>query len=171
MIEWHHQLNRHEFEQTPGDSERQGSLVGCSPWGFKVSDMTEWRNNVSIESVMSSNHLILCYPLLLPSIFFSIGVFFFSVSQLFSSGGKSIGASASASVLPMNIHDWFPVGMPALISLQGTLSKGLSSIFSNTTVQKHQLFGAQLSSQSDSHIHTWPLEKKQPWLDRPLLAK
>ena len=80
----------------------------------------------------------------------------FQMSQLFTSGGKSIGVSASASVLPMNIQDWFPLGWTGWISLQ---SKGLSEVFSNTTVQKHQLFGAQLSSQSNSHIHTWPLEK------------
>ena len=77
-------------------------------------------------------------------------------SQLFVSGGQSIGVSASASVLPMNIQDWFPLGWTGWISLQ---SKGLSRVFSNTTVQKHQFFGAQLSLQSNSHIHTWPLEK------------
>ena len=70
--------------------------------------------------------------------------------------GQNIRASASASVLPMNILDWFPLGLTDLISLQ---SKGLSRVFSNTTVQKHQFFGAQLSSQSNFHICTWPLEK------------
>ena len=80
----------------------------------------------------------------------------FPVSQLFSSGGQIIGASASASVLPTNIQDWFPLGWTGWISLQ---SKGLSKVFSNTTVRKHQFFGAQLSSQSNSHIHTWQLEK------------
>ena len=80
----------------------------------------------------------------------------FQMSQLFTSGGQSIGASASASVLPVNIQDWFPLGLAGWISLQ---SKGLSRVFSNTTVQKHQFFGAPLSSQSNSHIHTWPLEK------------
>ena len=80
----------------------------------------------------------------------------FPVSQLFAWGGQRIGVSASASVLPMNTQDWSPLGWTSWISLQ---SKGLSRIFSNTTVQKHQLFGAQLSSQSNSHIHTWPLEK------------
>ena len=73
-----------------------------------------------------------------------------------ASGGQSIGASASASVLPMNSQSWFPLGLTGLISLQ---SKGLSRVFSNTTNQKNQFFGAQLSSQSNSHIHTWPLEK------------
>ena len=67
---------------------------------------------------------------------------FFPVSQFFTSGGQSIGVSVSASVLPMNVQDWFPLGLTCLISLQ---SKGLSRVFSNTTVQKHQFFGAQLS--------------------------
>ena len=71
-------------------------------------------------------------------------------------GGQSIGVSALASVLPMNTHDWSPLVWTGWISLQ---SKGLSRVFSNTTVQKHQFFGAQLSSQSNSHSHTWPLEK------------
>ena len=73
----------------------------------------------------------------------------FSMSQLFTSGGQSI--TVSPSVLPMNIQGWFPLGLTDLISLQ---SKGLSRVFSNTTVQKHQFFGDQLSSQSNSHIHT-----------------
>ena len=80
----------------------------------------------------------------------------FPMSQFFTSGGQGIGVSASAWVLPMNIQDWFPLGWTGWISLQ---SKGLSRVFSNTTVQKHQFFGAQLSSQSNSPIHTWPLEK------------
>ena len=74
----------------------------------------------------------------------------FPVSQLFTWGGQSIGGSASASILPMNTQDWFPLGWTGLISLQ---SKGLSRVFSNTTVQKHQFFGTQLSSQSNSHPH------------------
>ena len=80
----------------------------------------------------------------------------FPMSQFFASGGQSIGVSASASVLPMNIQDWFPSGLTGLISLQ---SKGLSRSFSNITVQKHQFFNAQLSLWSNSHIHTWLLEK------------
>ena len=79
----------------------------------------------------------------------------FQMSQLFASGGQSIGVSASTSVLPMNNQDWSPWGWTGWISLQ---SKGLSRVFSNTTVQKHQFFGAQLSLLSNSHIHTWPLE-------------
>ena len=80
----------------------------------------------------------------------------FPMSQLFAWGGQSIGVSASASVLPMNTQDWSPLEWTGWISLQ---SKGLSRVFSNTTVQKHQFFSAQLSSQSNSHFHTWPLEK------------
>ena len=80
----------------------------------------------------------------------------FPMSQLFAWGGQSTGVSASVSVLPMNTQDWSPLGWTGWISLQ---SKGLSRVFSNTTVQKHQFFGAKLSSQSNSHIHTWPLEK------------
>ena len=80
----------------------------------------------------------------------------FSVSQLFTSGGQSIGASALAPVLPMNIQGWFPLGLTGLISLQ---SKGISRVFSNTTVQKHQFFGTQPSLWSNSHIYTWLLEK------------
>ena len=80
----------------------------------------------------------------------------FPMSQLFASGGQTIGVSASASVLPMNTQEWSPLGWTGWISLQ---SKGLSRVFSNTTVQKHQFFSAQLSSQSNSHRHTWPLDK------------
>ena len=80
----------------------------------------------------------------------------FPVGQLFAWGGQSTGVSASASVLPMNTQDWSPLGWTGWISLQ---SKGFSRVFSNNTVQKHQFFNAQLSSQSNCHIHTWPLEK------------
>jgi len=93
-------------------------------------------------------------PLLLPSIFPSIRVF--SNESVFTSGGQSIGTSALASVLPMNVPDSFPLELTSLISLQ---SKGLSGVFSNTTVQKHQFFSAQLSLWSDTHIYTWLLEK------------
>ena len=111
---------------------------------------------MSIKLMMPSNHLILCCPLLfLPSIFPSISVF--SMSQCFTSGGQSIGVSASTSVLTMNTQDWSPLGWTDWISLQ---SKGLSRVFSNTAVQKHQFFDAQLSLWSNPHIHTWLLEKQ-----------
>ena len=140
-------LSRVRLFATPWITTRQASLsITSSQSSLKL---------MSIESVMPSNHLILCYPLLLlPSIFPSIGSF--SVSQFFTSGGQSIWVSASTSVLPMNIKDWFPLGWTGWISLQ---FKALSRVFSNTTVQKYQFFGAQLSSQSNSRIHTWPLEK------------
>ena len=80
----------------------------------------------------------------------------FPLSWLFASAGKSIGASDSAVVLAVNIQGGIPLGLTGLNSLQ---SEGLSRVFSNTTVQKDQFFGGQLSSQSSSHIHTWPLEK------------
>ena len=80
----------------------------------------------------------------------------FTLSQFFASGGQSFGTSASASVLPMNIQDWFLLGSTGLISF---LSKGLSRVFSSTTVWKHQFFGTQPSLWSNYHIHTWLLEK------------
>ena len=80
----------------------------------------------------------------------------FPMSQFFASGGQSTGVSASASVLPMSMQVWSPLGCTGWIPLW---SKELSRVFSNTTVQKHQFFSTQLSSQSNSHIHTWPLEK------------
>ena len=108
---------------------------------------------MSIESVMPSSPLILCCPLfLLPSIFPSIRIF--SNELVLASRGQNIGASASASVLPMNVQDWSPLGWTGWISL---LSKGLSRIFSNTTVQKHQFFNTQLSLSSNGHIYTWLL--------------
>ena len=133
-----------------------------------VEILVHWRRQIytwsllrlmSIESVMPSNHLILCCPLLLlPSVFPSIRVFSmlgsFPKSQFFASGGWSIAVSASASVLWMNIQGWFLLGWTGWISLQ---SKWLSTDFSNTTFQKHQFFGAQLKS--NSHIHTWLLER------------
>ena len=110
---------------------------------------------MSIESVMPSNHLILCCPFSsCPQPFPASGSF--PVSRLVTSGGQSIGASTSTTVLPMNIQDWFPLGLTGWISL---LSKELSRVFFSTTVQKHQFFRAQFSLQSSSHIHTWLLEK------------
>ena len=91
---------------------------------------------------------------------------FFLMKQFFVSGGQSI--RASVSVLPMNIQDWFPLGLTDLISLQ---PKGLSRVFSSTTVQKHQFFSAQSFLWSNSHIHTWLLDKPQLWIYGPLSAK
>ena len=109
----------------------------------------------SIKSEMPSGHLILCHPLfLLPPIPPSIGVFS-NKSTLHKRWPKHWSFSL-ASFLLKNTQDWSPLEWTGWISLQ---SKGLSRVFSSTTVQKHQFFGAQLSSQSNSHIHTWPLEK------------
>ena len=106
---------------------------------------------MSIESVMPFNHLVLCHSFLfLLLIFPSIRVF--SNESALRISGQSTGASASASVPSKNIQDWFPWGLTGLTSL---LSKGLSRVFSNTIVQKHQYFGAQPSLWSNSHIHTW----------------
>ena len=118
---------------TPWTAAHQASLSITNFWSLLKL--------MPIESVMPSNHLSLCRPLLLlTSIFPSIRTF--PMSQLFASGGQRIGVSVSASVLPMNIQDWFPLGWTSWISLQ---SKGLSRVFSNTTVQKHWFFSAWLS--------------------------
>ena len=92
----------------------------------------------------------------------------FPTSWLFTSGGQSIGALTSASVLPMNIQDWFPLGMTGLISLQ---CKGPSRVFSNTTVQKHEFFSVQTSLWSNSHILIWLLEKPWLWLHEPMATQ
>ena len=92
----------------------------------------------------------------------------FPMSQLFTWGGQSTGVSALASFLPKKSQGWSPSEWTGWITLQ---SKGVSRVFSNTTLQKHQFFGTQPSSQSNSHIHTWLLEKSYLWLDGPLLAK
>ena len=126
-------LSRVQLSVTPWTAAHQASLSIANSWSLL--------RLTSIESVMPANHLILCPPLLLlPSVFPSIRVF--SMSQFFTSGGQSIGVSASASVLPINTQDLFPLRWTGWISLQ---SKGLSGVFSNTTVQKHQFFCAQLS--------------------------
>ena len=132
---------------TPWIAARQASLSITISWSsLKL---------MSIGSVMPSSHLILYNPLLLlPSIFLASGSF--QMSQLFAAGGQSIGVSASASVLPMNTQDWSPLGLTGSISLQ---SKGLSRVFSNTTVQKQQSFSTQPTLLCNSHIHTWLLEK------------
>ena len=129
----------------------------CSPPGFPCSSPSP---RLYSDSCPSSQW---CHPTISPSViplssclqrFPASGSF--QMSQFFASGGQSIGVSASASVLPMNIQDWFPLGQTGWISLQ---SKGISRVFSNTSVQKHPFFGAQPSLRSNSHIHTWLLEK------------
>ena len=145
---------------------RSVQLLSCvrlfaTPWtaacqaSLYITNSRSLLKLMSIELVMPSSHLILCVafsscPQSLPA----SGSF--PRSQFFASGGQSIGVSASASVLPMNIQDWSPLGLTGWISLQ---SKGLTRVFSNTTVQRHQFFGTQFSLQSNFHIHTWLLEK------------
>ena len=113
-----------------------------------------WLKPMSIESVMPSNNLIFYEPLFLPSIFPALGSFL--MSRLFVSGDQCIVVSASAAVLPMNIHGWVPLGLICWISLQ---SKGLSRVFSNITIWKRQFFSTHLSLWSNSHIHMWLMEK------------
>ena len=126
------------------------NTVDCSTSGFPNTNSRSLLKFMCIESVMPSNHLILCHPLLLLLSTFPAS-WFFPISQFFISGGQSIGVSASASVLSINVQDLFPLGWTSWISLQ---SKGLSRVFSNTTVPKHQFFSAQLSLWSNSHIRT-----------------
>ena len=142
-------------------SVTQSCPTPATPWikahqaSLSITIMRSLLKLMSIESVVPSSHIILCHPLLLlPRILPSIRVF--SNESTLHMRWPSIGVSALASVLPMNTQDWSPLEWTGWISLQ---SKGLSRVFSSTTAQKHQFFGAQLSSQSNSHIHTWPLEK------------
>ena len=139
-------LSRVRLFATPWIAARQASL-----------SITNSRSSLKLMSIES-----VCHPAISSVIPFSScpqslpASGSFPLSQLFTWGGQSTGVSASASVLPMNTQDWFPLGWTCWISLQ---SKGLARVFSNTTVQKHQFFCTQPSSQSNSHIHTWPLEK------------
>ena len=128
-------------------SVAQSCLTVCNPWteacqtSLSITNSWSLLKLMSIKLVMPSNNLIFCHPCLLPpSIFPSIRSF--QMSQFFASGGQSIGASASASVLSINIHDLLCLGWTGWISLQ---SKRFSRAFSNTTVQKQQFFGTQLS--------------------------
>ena len=140
-------LSRVWLFATPWIATRQASL--------SITNSRSSLRLTSMESVMLSSHLILCRPLLLlPPIPPSIRVF--PVSQLFAWGSLSTGVSALASFLPKKSQGWSPSEWTGWISLQ---SKGLARVFSNTTVQKHQFFSTQPSSQSSSHIHTWPEEK------------
>ena len=132
---------------TPWMAARQASL--------SITNSRRSLRLTSIESVMTSSHLILCcFLLLLPPIPPSITVF--TNESTLHMRCKSTGVSALATFLPKKSQGWSSSEWTGCISLQ---SKGLSRVFSNTTVQKHQFFGTQLSSQSNSHIHTWPMEK------------
>ena len=141
-------LSRVRLFATPWIAARQASL-----------SITNSRSSLRLtsESVMPSSHLILCRPLLLlPPIPPSIRVFSNESTLRVAKGGQRTGVSALAAVLPKKSQGWSSSKWTGWISLQ---SKGLSRVFSNTTVQKYQFFGAQPSSPSNSHIHTWPQEK------------
>ena len=140
-------------------SVAQSCLSVCNPMDFSTPGFpvhhqlpelaqihVHWVSDAILSSVIPSSSCFLSFPASRS----------FPLRQLFASGGQSIGASTSALVLPMNIQCWLPLGLTGLISL---LSKGLSRVFSNTTVQKHQFFSAQPSLWNNSHIHTWLLEK------------
>ena len=142
-------------------SVAQSCLIFETPWTAAHQASLSITNSQSLLNSCPSSQW--CHPAISSSVipFVSCLQSFpasgsFPMSQFYASRGQSIEGSASASVLPMNIKDWSPLGWTGWISL---LSKGLSRVFSNTTVQKHQFFSAQLSSQSNSHNHTWPLEK------------
>ena len=152
-------LSHDQFFASPWTTACQASLSFTISWSLQKL--------MSIESVMTSNHLIHCCPLLLlPPIFPSIRVF--SSELALHIRWPKYWSFNSQAVLPMNIQGWFPLGLTGLISL---LSKGLSRAFSSTTFQNHQFLGAQLSLLSNFHIHTWLLEKPQLWLSGPLSAK
>ena len=142
-----HSLNRVWLFVTPWIAARQAFLSISNSWNLINScPLSQWCHPAVSSSVVPFSS---CPQSLLASESFPM-------SQLFAWGGQSIGVSASASVLPMNTQDWSPLEWTGWTSLQ---SKGLSRVFSNTTVQKHQFFSTQFSSQSNSHIYTWPLEK------------
>jgi len=155
-----------------------GDLVGNQMGLFTcLTTLINWTIQDKVNSMCRSPHggpisiHIWSHPPLPPSppaLSLSQHPDLFPMSQFFTSNGQSVGTWALASVLPMNIQGWFPLGMTGLISLQ---SKGLSTVSSSTTVWKHQFFSAQPSLWSNSHIHTWLLEK--PWLrlSGQLLAK
>ena len=162
-------FHRQEYWRKPHFNHYQFSSVQSlsrvrlfvTPWTAARQASLSITNSLSLPKPMSIGRW--CHPTISSSVIpfsscpqSSPASGSFPMSQLFISGGQSIGVSASTSVLPRNTQDWSPLGWTGWISLQ---SKGLSRVFSNTTVQKHQFFGVQLSSQSNSHIHTWSLEK------------
>ena len=139
-------LSRVRLFVTPWIAARQASLSFTTPGVYPdPCPLSQWCH----PGISYCCPLLLLHPIP-PSIRL------FPMSQLFAWGDQSIGVSASTSVLPKNTQNWSPLGWTGWISLQ---SKGLSRVFSNTIVQKHPFFGAQLSSPSNSHIHTWLLEK------------
>ena len=150
-----------QHARPPCPSPTPGACSNSCPW-------CQWCHPTISSSVIPFSSSLQSFP---ASGYFPVSQFFASgsqsigasasalvlqMNQLFTSGGQSIGVSASTSVLSKNTWDWSPLGWTGWIFLQ---FKGLSRVFSNTTVQKHQFFGTQLSLESNSHIHTWLLEK------------
>ena len=132
---------------TPWTAARQTSLSITNPRAYSNScPSCQWCHPTLSSSIIPFSSCLQSFP--------ASGSF--QMNQFFASVGQSIGVSASASVLPVKIQEWSPLGWTGWISLQ---SKRLSRVFSNTTVQKHQFYSTQLSSPSNSHIHTWLLEK------------
>ena len=146
----------HQFSSVQFSLVNQSCLTLCDPMdrsmpGFPIHHQLPEFTQTHVHPAISSSVVAFCSHF---QSFPASGSF--QMSRFFPSGDQSIGVSASTSVLPVNSQDWSSLGWTGWISLQ---SKGLSRVFSNTTVQKHQFFVAQLSSQSNSHIHTWPVEK------------
>ena len=140
-------LSRVRLFATPWTAARQASLSITNCWS--PSNPCHWVSDAIQPSHPLSSPSFSSCPQSFPASGSS------QMSQLFASDGQSTGISASTSVLPKNTQDWSPLGWTGWISLK---FRGLSRVFSNTTVQKYQFFGTLLSSQSNSHIHTWPLE-------------
>ena len=140
-------LSRVQLFTTSRTPARQASLSTPTAGLYSNScPLSQWYHPTISSSVIPFSSRLWFFP--------ALGSF--PMNQFFASGGQSIGVSASTSVLPMNFQDWFLLGWTGWISLQ---SKGLSRVFSSTTVQKQQFFTTQLSLWSNSHINTWPLEK------------
>ena len=139
--------------------------MDCSTLKLPYPSLSPWVCSLSLWCYLtvssSATHFSFCLQSLL-------ALESFPISRLFPSGGQTIGVLASTSVLPMNTQTWFPLELTGLISLK---SNRLSRVFSSTIIQKHWFFSVKPSLWSNSHIHTWPQEKPEPWLDEPLLAK
>ena len=148
QFSWVQSLSHVRLFVTPQTAARQASPPQTPRVYSNSCPLGQWCHPTISSSVVPISFCLQSFP--------ASGSF--PVSQLFASGGQSIGDSVSASVLPMDIQDWFPLGLTSLISLQ---SKGLSRVFLNTTVQKYQFFGAQPFLWFSSQIHTWLLGKPQ----------
>ena len=158
-------LNSHQLSSVPSQScLTLCNTMDCSTPDFPVHHQLPELDKTHVHPV--SDVIQPSHPLSFPFPFaLNLSQHQSFLSHLIASGGQSTGVSAS--VFPVNTQDWSPLGWTGCISLQ---SKGLSRVFSKTTVQKHQFFGAQLSLRSSSNIHTWLLEKPQLWLYGRLLA-